>query len=450
MRSIALATESRQPSSERSAGDRARQASASNSVPLSAKEQAHGRLPQAAEGILAAGSAGCAAFAWYLFGALPLQLEIAGQMGWSPEIAASAICIVWLTGAVASILLGMYYRLPLALTWSVPGLVYLGSLAGQYTPAEIAAANLVAGVAIVAIGMSGIGKRIIAWLPLQIVMAMFAGSILGYVTRMVGAVAADPIVAGVPAAAFLAARLLAPARIPPIALAAAAAAVVLACTGSGAAPAVAWTPPTPELLEPRFSVDAILAIGVPMAILALALGNVQGLGFLALQGYRVPVTPITVAIGLASMVNALFGGHAATVARSGSAIVAGAEAGALPQRYRAALIAAALSLSIALAAGALGAFGALLPRGLMVTLTALAVLSSLQDALEKSFTGPLRFGALIAFAVAATPFSILGLGSSFWSVFAGVGAALFAERDALLEHWRSTGPHPRAPAAERA
>lgn len=332
----------------------------------------------------------------------------------------------------------------------MPGLVYLCSLAGQYTPAEIAAANFVAGVAIVAIGLSGLGKRIIACLPLQIVMAMFAGSILGYVTRMVGAVAADPIVAGVPAAALLAGRLLAPVRLPPIVLAAVAAAIVLACTGIGAAPTVAWTPPAPQLLEPRFSVDAIPAIGVPMAILALALGNVQGLGFLTLQGYRVPVTPITVAIGLASVVNALFGGRAATVARSGTAIVAGAEAGARPQRYRAALFAAALSVSIALAAGTLGAFGSLLPRGLMVTLTALAILSSLQDALEKSFTGPLRFGALIAFAVAATPFSILGLGSSFWSVFAGMGAALVAERNALLAHWRSAEPHPRAPAGERA
>jgi benzoate membrane transport protein len=396
-------------------------------------------------------AAGCTAFAWYLFGALPLQLEIAEQMGSSAQLAASAICIVWLTGAAVSIGLGAYYRLPLAVTWSVPGLVYLGSLAGQFSPAEIAAANLVAGLAIVAIGWLGLGQRIMAWLPLQIVMAMFAGSILSYVTRMVGAVAEDPLVAGAPAAAFLAGRLLASPRLPPIALAALAAVIVLAFTGSPPRAAVSdWTPLSPQFSDLRFSADAILAIGVPMTVLALGLGNVQGLGFLALQGYRVPITPITVAVGLASAVNARFGGHAATVARAGSAIVAGAEAGAPRQRYRAALLAAGLSLSIALAAGTLGAWAAAIPRSLLVTLTALAILSSLQDALEKSFNGPLRFGALVAFAVAATPFAILGIGSAFWSVFAGIGAALVAERKALIAHWLAATQKPHAPAPERA
>ena len=39
----------------------------------------------------------------------------------------------------------------------------------------------------------------------------------------------------------------------------------------------------------------------------MVLGNVQGLGFLRAQGYRVPVKPVTVLVGLGSIVNALRG-----------------------------------------------------------------------------------------------------------------------------------------------
>ena len=93
-----------------------------------------------------------------------------------------------------------------------------------------------------------------------------------------------------------------------------------------------------------------------MILLAMGLGNVQGLGFLLSQGYRVPITAVTVTVGLNSMVNTLLGGHPATVARTGAAILAGPDAGPKEGRYWAALIAATLTISIALGADQAGNF----------------------------------------------------------------------------------------------
>jgi len=388
----------------------------------------------------AAATAGVTAFIWYAFGVLPLQLEIAGKMNLSAGEASSAIFIVWFAGAVTSILLGLYYRLPLPIAWTVPGLVYLGTLDGQFSIGQIAAANLVAGIAILLLGGLGLGKRLMVWLPLPIVLGMFAGSIFIYVTRMVDATIEHAGVAGVTVVAYLAGRLIASPRIPPMAFAVAGGAVIIALTGTAAPEDIVWSLPALVMPDLRFSFDAILAISLPMVVLALGLGNVQGLGFLAAQGYRVPVTPATVAVGLTSIVNSLFGGHAATVARSSVMIVAGADAGAPEHRYWAGLIAAALSLFIAAAAGAVGALVKVLPGSFIITLAALAILSSLQDALEKAFAGRLRFGALAAFAVAATPFTVLGVTSAFWSVFAGIAASLFAERTELFDHWRGGAP----------
>lgn len=72
----------------------------------------------------------------------------------------------------------------------------------------------------------------------------------------------------------------------------------------------------------------------------------------------------------------------------------------------------------------------------MVTLAGLAILSSLQGALETAFGGKLRFGALVALAVAATPFSVLGITSGFWALPAGVAVSALAERTDLFGYWR--------------
>jgi hypothetical protein len=65
------------------------------------------------------------------------------------------------------------------------------------------------------------------------------------------------------------------------------------------------------------------------------------------------------------------------------------------------------------------------------------VLSALQGALEKAFGTTLRFSALVAFGVPATPFSFAGITSAFWAIVAGLVAALLVERSELLSSWHS-------------
>ena len=392
--------------------------------------------------------AGLTAFIWYAFGALPLQIEIAAQLGLSPAQASNWVFIIWFAGSSVSILLSLICRIPLPVTWTLPGLVYLGTLGGQYSFAEIVGANLVAGIAIVALGVLGIGKRIMAWLPLPIIMGMFGGSILVFVTRMVNAAVEDAAVAGVTVASYLLGRFIGSPRVPPMGLAIGIGGIAVYCSGATSPEAVTWALPVLVTPEMTFSFSAILAIAVPMVVLAMGLGNVQGIGFLQAQGYRVPVTKVTVIVGLTSIVNAFFGGHAATVARAASAIIGGPEAGPRECRYWANIVAAALCFFIAFAASCVISLVEVLPRSFVVTLAALAILSSFPDALQKAFGSTLRFGSLAAFAVAATPFAIFGIASTFWALLAGVAASFLTERHDLIAYWRDArSSEPRRPVA---
>lgn len=199
---------------------------------------------------------------------------------------------------------------------------------------------------------------------------------------------------------------------------------------------VSWSLPDLTLPGMDFSFPAFIAVTLPMIVLAMGLGNVQGLGFLLSQDYKVPITAITVVAGLNSIVNTVLGGHPATVARTGAAILAGPDAGPKEKRYWANIIASSLTVSIALGAGTLTSLLAVLPRTFVITLAGLAILSSLQSAFETAFGGKLKFGALAALAVAATPFSVFGITSAFWSVLAGIAASFMAERRELFDFWR--------------
>jgi hypothetical protein len=91
---------------------------------------------------------------------------------------------------------------------------------------------------------------------------------------------------------------------------------------------------------------------------------------------------------------------------------------------------------IALAAAPVTSLLGILPHSYIIALAGLAILPSFQDALERAFGGTLRFGAVVSFLVAATPFSILGITSAFWALVAGVAAAFLTDRGQLLTHWR--------------
>ena len=382
--------------------------------------------------------AGMTAFVWYAFGALPLHIGVSLQLGLTAEQTSSWVFIVWFNGAVWSIWLSFYYRQPIPITWTVPGLIYLGSLAGQFSFAEIVGGNLMAGVLFLLLAVLRMGERIIKWLPLPIVMGMFAGSILVYVTRTVGVIVEDLAVAGVTLAGYLVGRAIGSRKIPPVGLAVLTGSLAVGFTSQLNLEALPWGLPRVGIPEMVFSFPAFVAISLPMVVLAMGLGNVQGLGFLLAQGYRVPINVVTVATGICSVINAFFGGHTATVARTGAALLAGQEAGPVERRYWGSVTAASLTIVIALAAGTVAALVGVLPRGFIIVLAGVAILASFQDALEKAFGGHMRFGALTAFAVAATPFSILGITSAFWAILAGVAGSLLVEREELLAYWRGS------------
>ena len=76
-----------------------------------------------------------------------------------------------------------------------------------------------------------------------------------------------------------------------------------------------------------------------------------------------------------------------------------------------------------------------LPLSYTLTVGALALTVSFKVLVNKTVTGPMRYGATIAFVAAALPLHMAGLPMAFWALVAGVVGAGVLEHGQLLKCW---------------
>jgi len=405
------------------------------------RQRGHGALPRNQRTLLrdfnqAAAWAGLTTFLWYAVGMVPVQIAVIASFGLDRAHVSSWMFIIWATGAVSSFVLSLAYRQPLATTSSLSALIFLGTLSTRFTFEDIAGANLMAGVIVVVLAFVGFGRRLLVWLPMPLAMAMLGGSILSDVMNVVSTSVSDITVAGITVLGYILGRAMRNPRVPPIGLALLAGGLAVVAMHASTPAPVDWTLPSLAVPAMHFSLNSILAISLPLIVLSIGLGNVQGLGYLAEQGYRVPADKVTLVLGINSVVNAIFGGHTAQASRNGIPIMASPQAGPMHGRYWASLLVALAMVAIALAASPVTSLIGILPHGYVITLAGLAILPSFQDAMERAFGGTLRFASLASFLISATPFSILGITSAFWALVFGIAIAFVTDRGQLMTHWR--------------
>jgi benzoate membrane transport protein len=263
-------------------------------------------------------------------------------------------------------------------------------------------------------------------------MGVFAGGVLGYASGIFTHLGTQPWSVGAAIAGYLAARALGRAWLPPMAGGVLAGLLAAAAAGQVHPEAVSWSPPQVEAVGPAFNPASLLALSLPLVLITLAMGGVQGMGMLESQGYQPPTRVLTLVLGINSAINAAFGGHTSTIQNNGIAMLAGPDAGPREHRYVACLIASSWALVLGLCASTAGSLPGVLPAGLVASLAGLAILSALMDALRKVVVTDLPMSAFFALAIAASPLTLLGIGSAFWALAGGLGVSLLVERRALL------------------
>jgi len=111
--------------------------------------------------------------------AIPLIQKAAGSANLAPELLNSWLVTVYVGGGIISIIMALYYKLPIVGAWSIPGAFALAQVMGNFTFNETVGGFLTAGLIVFLLGITGTIKQLVRRIPTQIMMAMVAGTLLG-------------------------------------------------------------------------------------------------------------------------------------------------------------------------------------------------------------------------------------------------------------------------------
>lgn len=322
--------------------------------------------------------------------------------------------------AICCIGLSLRYRAPIMIAWSTPGAALLITSLPGVPYSEAIGAYIFASGLIVLIGLTGTFDRLMRRIPASIAAALLAGVLFKIGLEICVAAEQQPLLV----VAMLLAYLLGKRLLPRYAVLAA---LIVGSVLAGVFGLLNFEQfelqmAVPEWTTPSFSLAAVISIGIPLFIVAMASQNLPGMAVLRANGYDVPASPLLTTTGLTSMLLAPFGSHGIHMAAISAAICAGPEAHEDPKKRYTAAIWCGVFYGIAGIFGAtLAALFAALPKALILSIAALALFASIIGGLTQAMSEPKeREAALITFLVTASGMTLFSVGSAFWGIVAGL------------------------------
>lgn len=365
---------------------------------------------------------------------IAVPLSASGKLGLADGQMTAWLMSIYTFPSVVGIVVTLLLKQPLALTGNIFVLIFIVSLQGRLSFAELAGASMVAGAAVVLIAGLGLAGHVARLIPEPVVVGLLAGSTLPFVAGIFSGMGSDPAVIGAAFLAFILGRRYLDSRVPSIFLAVvvgiAAAAMLGRFGGEGNRDASAALP---VLTLPAFSWDAILTATPVMVVLIVLQSNVPSVIFLRGEQYRPPAKSVEFISGLGTMAVSFLGPAGLSLSLPATAMVAGPDAGPRRSRYRSMALAYAILLVLTPLAAYAATAADVLPLELLAAIAGLAVIGVLATALKRISSGPLTMGPLVAFAVAVSDLTMLGLGPYFWALALGVAVSWVLEREAIRD-----------------
>ncbi|WP_190264167.1 MULTISPECIES: benzoate/H(+) symporter BenE family transporter [Glutamicibacter] len=360
-------------------------------------------------------------------GPIAVTLAVGMAGGLTQGQLASWVFAIFLSAGLATVVMSLVYRQPLGFAWSLPGTALLGPSLQHLSFPEVVGTFFGCGILVLALGLSGLVRRIMAAIPMPIIMAMVAAVFLRFGTDIVDATQDNPMVAAPMVIAYLIFSVV-PALgkvFHPVMAALVVGVIAVLLSGQFALETGGPILATPTFTAPDFTWAAQLELVVPLAITVLFVQNGQGLAVLRTARHHPPVNVFAVASGAFSIVNAVFGGVSACVTGPTNSLLT--SSGNKARQYTAALIYAALSLVFALLAPTLVRFMLATPEAFVLALGGIAMLKALLQAFVTAFSTNFTMGALVTFVVTISGLNLFNLHSAFWGIVIGYAVSRILE-----------------------
>lgn len=363
------------------------------------------------------------------FSSFPIVLQGLTAMGASPAESASGLMIAAITMGLTAIGLSLWYRQPISVAWSTPGVALLAVSA---LPAagfsDAVGAFLCAGALTVLAGLWRPLGRLAAAIPTTLAQAMLGGVLLPLcITPFKAAVDLPWQALPVILTWFIAGRIN---RLFAVPAAVIAAAIVVVLNAGDASVAPSHLVAAPVWTMPTFSLASIIGIGIPLFIVTMATQNIPGIAVMRSFGYVPASGRLFSSVGVTSILSAPFGAPATCLAAITAAMCSNADSHPDPnRRYWSAVMAGVFYCLFGVFGVAITGFAIHADPLLMGTLTGIALIAVLANATHAALDVPAeREAAILTFAITASGISVFGLGAAVWGLLAGGIAYLVTNR----------------------
>ena len=250
---------------------------------------------------------------------------------------------VYVFGGIFSIVIPLYYRMPIVGAHTITGVAFLTTVTSQFTYHQLIGAYFFTGALMLLIGSLGIFSKLLEYVPRQIIAVMLAGMITKYMVNFVTSIHQLPLIGGISLLSYFMFSKFRT-RIPPMVAAIATGFFLLILTQSFYISGLSSPFVMPTLQRPEFNVMSFISVSIPLALLILSNDAAVGIGALEQNDYRPPVNRVIALSGIFSIIASFFGGQSANVAGMMSAICSDPDAGPKEKRYMGAVVSGCIIL----------------------------------------------------------------------------------------------------------
>jgi len=337
---------------------------------------------------------------------------------------------VYFFGGLITIILALYYKQSICGAWSIPGVALVAAALAEFSFNEVVFAYILAGILVLAIGLTGLVRKVMMWIPRPVVMGMVAGALFRFGLNIFPSTVELPAMALPMIAVWVVFTLYRKKlHVPGVLMALVVGIFIALGMGLSDFSGVSLSLARPQIFTPVFSWGATVGLAIPLAIIVITAENTQAMGVLMSIGNDPPVNSMTLISGIGGIVTGIFGGHNANIAGPMTAITSSPEAGPVEGRYVGSVIDGILFGGFGIIAASALSVVSVLPKVLILVVVGLTMVGVLSSALTDAWSGKYKYGAFFAFFFTASLTTWFQIGSPFWGLLFGTVLSYILDKD---------------------
>lgn len=337
----------------------------------------------------------------------------------STSLTNSWLFAVFMGSGLFGLLLSLRYGMPIIGSWASTTTALLVSGLVDHSFSDVIGAYVGASLLLMVVGYTGFFNRLMKSIPQPIIMAMLAGVLLVFGTRIFTSTQVNPILGFMMLVVYFVGRTMKLRA--PLLGAFAVGLVTVILQSKVSLPSIPVRVVEPVWTNPTFSIGTFLTLTIPIFLMVMTTQNAPGLALLKAVNYEPPVNQVVQMGGILSLLGAGFGGAGVNISAMTATIAISPESDPNPQtRYFAGVVSGVAYCLAALFAGVFSSLYGAFPIELTAILAGLALLPVIMSALHDAVVDrEFRDAAVVTFLVTISGVSGWGIGAPFWGLIAG-------------------------------